>query len=558
MIGLGSSVQDQDLTEKVETKLDKVYKQQIISDFEVKDIKATMANAQQNNQSVQQNNIVIDLSKEDDDLFQLLGLDESSKQLVYERMEKRKKESADRAYELGKYAGLKQSRKKSVEQNGETSGVNRSNKAVVRTGGMHGFAVRNRDSNDDGNTGYHNDYSDGDNDSSEDDEEQGNSQTISVTGANFNIPIPRFDPRRQTASTYLSEVESFFKIQHFHKNQFLSMVRTNLAKEVKAWFDNCRSNINTWAEFKILFKMKYDGQTERVMRQNLLANRKQKHHESFETYVWEMVSLSKQVNEDEPPCDVVRRCRDGLINEVRMLVGYNDGWTAQDLLDDIKRVVSDLKQREKTMGISLNIPPISVAHKQSISFNGNSPTRQFRGNRGNHFRRNFGRFTHNSFHSRGNFHNNGYNTNFNANTNFSNFQNNNQPNNDIRNPNNNALPITQGNIRGNFRGNGRGFRGNGGNRRPFVTFPNSDRSQNSNQNAITCYNCGELGHISRNCRNPNRNFNQSANPNQNHFQQNHHRNSFNQIGPYNANQIQSIGGRQFKLFLFSQQTDLFF
>ena len=382
------------------------------------------------------------------------------------------------------------------------------------------------DSNDD------DDYSDND-----EDEElkflkstNGKIHQISVTGANFNIPIPRYDPRRQTANTYLSEIEAFFTVQHFRKDQFLSMVRTIMSKEVKAWFDNVKSNIRNWKEFKELFNLKYDTQNERVLRQQILTNRKQKPNESFESFVWEMVSLSKQVYKDEPLCDIVRRCRDGLHNDVRMLVGYSDAWTPQDLIDDIKRVVSDLKQRERVTGISFQLPPISIGHKQDVPFSRNSLNFYRRG-RNSQFRRFNNRFTG---HQRGHFNHSRGNNGNNANQ----FQ-----SNEHNNGNNNLLQLTDGNNRGNHRGNRGSFRFNNNRFRGFGRFNNQERTINfqnpnfnvNNQNSPTCYNCNEIGHIARNCRNPNRNQNQLAynNSNTNHFNS---RTGINQIGNFHTNQ----------------------
>src|SRR5665811_2085364 len=124
-----------------------------------------------------------------------------------------------------------------------------------------------------------------------------------------------YHARRMTASSYLKELEGYFSRQGVQDDKRVEVLPTVLNRETKAWFEHLRADNHdclSWDEFSTAFKDKYDSYQDKQERLNYLVTRVQKEDEPVETFIWEMMSLAKEVFETEKTKDSVRRCRDAL------------------------------------------------------------------------------------------------------------------------------------------------------------------------------------------------------------------------------------------------------
>jgi hypothetical protein len=117
---------------------------------------------------------------------------------------------------------------------------------------------------------------------------------IVVRSPNSNIKIPKYIPDRMTAEHYLNEVKSYFASQGINQN-LVASISTIMDPATKSWFTHIKKDGMTWEEFLEAFKAKYDTWFDKQRRMNYLVNRVQRDDEPTESFVWEIISLSKQV-----------------------------------------------------------------------------------------------------------------------------------------------------------------------------------------------------------------------------------------------------------------------
>jgi hypothetical protein len=90
---------------------------------------------------------------------------------------------------------------------------------------------------------------------------------------------------------------------------------------------------------------------------NYLINRVQRDDEPTESFVWEIISLSKQVFPQEEVADAVRRCRAAFTPKLRCLIPDLLVRTPEALIERCKSANHDMREGENRAGNTSNIPP---------------------------------------------------------------------------------------------------------------------------------------------------------------------------------------------------------
>lgn len=218
---------------------------------------------------------------------------------------------------------------------------------------------------------------------------------VRVAKINPNVPIPTYHPYKMTASYYLLEVEKYFTNQGYPQAQFLYMVTTILAPDAKAWCEHIKTDDLTWVEFKARFEAKYDSWQDKQNRIAHITKKRQRNNEAVETFIWEMMRLSKQVYPNETEENAVKRCRQGLVPRLRIAIGELGVWTAERLIERCLIVLSDLRDQDRADGVKSNLPPAHSFENSNgnLSSNGN----QFNGNSDKNSLTNYG--NHNGYYN---------------------------------------------------------------------------------------------------------------------------------------------------------------
>jgi hypothetical protein len=200
---------------------------------------------------------------------------------------------------------------------------------------------------------------------------------IVVRQPNPNVKIPKYIADKMTADHYLEEVKSYFASQGITKD-LVASVSTILDPAMKAWFIHVRKEGMTWEEFEDSFKAKYDTWFDKQRRMNYLVNRMQLENEPIEDFVWELMSLSKQVFPQEPVADAVRRCRAALTPQLRCHIPDLLVWTPEALIERCKSAVHDMRDHTRQTGNTAHVPTINHPQQQG-RFN-----QPYRGQRSNY------------------------------------------------------------------------------------------------------------------------------------------------------------------------------
>jgi hypothetical protein len=183
-----------------------------------------------------------------------------------------------------------------------------------------------------------------------------NIDSIVVRQPNQNVKVPRYDKKKMTAEFYLKEVKSYFAAQGI-TNNLVTAIISILDQEVKAWYHHIKTEGMTWEEFCLRFIAKYDTWVDRQTRLQLLINRRQKEDEPIESFVWEMMSIAKQVFPNEEIEDSVRRCRLALVPKLKCLIQDLPQWTPENLIERCKVALIDIKDQDSQS--SGRLPPIN-------------------------------------------------------------------------------------------------------------------------------------------------------------------------------------------------------
>ena len=180
---------------------------------------------------------------------------------------------------------------------------------------------------------------------------------ITVFTPNNSVKPPVFKSREQTADSYLHSVELYLISQGHPNDKWLSLVPTLLSKENKLWWDLNRDVIKSWKDFKALFIKKNDTVAHRQERARILYSRQQKSTEPVDSYVYDMISLARQVNPNESLEESVRRAQNSLVPRLRIAIGNLSEFTPEFLVSQALLTLRNLRDEDRYNKVHSNLPP---------------------------------------------------------------------------------------------------------------------------------------------------------------------------------------------------------
>jgi len=164
---------------------------------------------------------------------------------------------------------------------------------------------------------------------------------------------------------FLKEVERYYVASGYQHSEYLYLVKTLLPYNVKLWLDHYKDSIKTWKEFKEAFIAKYDTCSQANESKQLLNTRKQNSNGPTDSYIYEIMKLSKVVYPHEPIQQAVKRTRNGMFHRLQIRLGAQVFESPEDLLETTRLVhVSLLSQDKKTNSKSYLPPNSSVNCKE--------------------------------------------------------------------------------------------------------------------------------------------------------------------------------------------------
>ena len=171
--------------------------------------------------------------------------------------------------------------------------------------------------------------------------------------------IPKFDSTKDTAEYFLHELEVYFKSSGHDESQFLFLIGSVLSKDLKVWFKHADSTapFKDWANFKAVFIARYDSWFETDKRLRTLTNKRQTIHESIESYIYEVMHLSKICFPNEKLADAVQRAKMGLFPRLLIHLGPTIYTSPEQLFEACKLVHYSLEQ-EVQQNPELSFPPL--------------------------------------------------------------------------------------------------------------------------------------------------------------------------------------------------------
>ncbi len=185
-----------------------------------------------------------------------------------------------------------------------------------------------------------------------------NIPTVRVKQLNSNLRVPTYHALKKSGSTYLEELESYFKSQGLEEADFLTALPAAVDEEIKSWYRHKRTTGYIWATFKMDFLARYDSDSYKQRRQQFLVNRKQKDNEPVEAFIWEMMDLAKQVFPIETTAASVERCRQALVPRLKVALSGSTSLTPEDLIEKCTNVIADLRCYDHERGQRSQLPPI--------------------------------------------------------------------------------------------------------------------------------------------------------------------------------------------------------
>jgi hypothetical protein len=357
-------------------------------------------------------------------------------------------------------------------------------------------------------------------------------QLMKVMTFNASIEVPQWDSKKMTADTFIQKCKNYLSAQGHDEASHHTVLHMVMKGELKLWYENSMSRINSWATFTAAFKARFENEVIRMERSKTLNNRRQGPNDPCELFIYEIVNLTKQVDPLEPDRIALLRAKNALHPQIAALVPE-----AIDIDDLLMKVANahDLLHRQSRIacGRNANIPPLNGSRDDSRNPNATQ------GNRGENSR---GRSTHHnsygtSFQNRGHFtQNNAYRRN-NSEQSYGNRGNHNSQfgrgngNNSNFQQNRSSYDNSNGSSRRQSFSNQGNFRGGQGS--------SSGNSNSNSSNDIKCRKCLKFGHIARDCRSRNGvsmmmpgSFKNNTHSQQS-FYPNQHENTFNQHGQGN-------------------------
>src|SRR5271154_2899093 len=183
-----------------------------------------------------------------------------------------------------------------------------------------------------------------------------------INAPNPNLRIPQYNAKLVTADHYLDDIETYFRAQHHTEDRWVNLVTTILSKENKQWYDINKEGIRTWDQFRRAFNRKFDSPTVQKERITILHTRRKQANEPVETFVYDMVSLSKQVYPNEEMEISMMRVIDGLVPDLRLAIDTKEYDSPESLIEAAKKALKNLEDKEKYKS---GLPPLTKSEAEA-------------------------------------------------------------------------------------------------------------------------------------------------------------------------------------------------
>jgi len=184
-------------------------------------------------------------------------------------------------------------------------------------------------------------------------------QGIRLATVSSTIPVPKFNQKKTTSTDFLKDVERYYRAQQYHPNDYLFLVKNVLPSDAKEWWEHVRQRINSWEEFKEEFQQKYDGPDNIMERMRILQTRLQRLHEPTETFIYEMIKMSRVVYPHESLEFAVERTRNALYPQIRLALGAQRIGTPEELVKTCIVVHRCLEAQARVSKETIRLPPLS-------------------------------------------------------------------------------------------------------------------------------------------------------------------------------------------------------
>jgi len=144
-------------------------------------------------------------------------------------------------------------------------------------------------------------------------------RVATVTNVKTCIQVPVYDSKRMTSEAFLKKCRLYFIAPGYSPAQFHEVLPMVLKGEFKLWYESAINEINSWDDFVTKFRARFDNETVKRKRLRTLYTRRQNQNDPSETFIYEMVALSKQINPTESNEVTFKRCVDALLPDISAL-----------------------------------------------------------------------------------------------------------------------------------------------------------------------------------------------------------------------------------------------
>jgi hypothetical protein len=188
----------------------------------------------------------------------------------------------------------------------------------------------------------------------------GHSVQFPVVHANTNnvyeigtpLPLPIFNPACMSPDFFVSEMKEFFLWKNIPQAQWVNLIGRVFQAEsdISRWWRETKSTIFTWDEFVHAF-LRYEksGVNADSLLQSLFAKR-QKLHEAFESFAWDVNSIYKKVNPHTPVEEIIQRILNSCLPEISAMLRHVNLISVENLVITARNVISDLNKIRKIEG----------------------------------------------------------------------------------------------------------------------------------------------------------------------------------------------------------------
>ncbi|GBO16580.1 hypothetical protein AVEN_16939-1 [Araneus ventricosus] len=166
---------------------------------------------------------------------------------------------------------------------------------------------------------------------------------------------------KQDASRWLKDFEGIASYNHWDDQMKLANVVFYLADTARLWFDNNEDDFTNWTAIQESLEKTFCRIEEnRRQAERLLQTRAQLPGESSESYIQDVLSLCKRVNQSMPENEKIAHLMKGINEELYQILLVQDYSTTKDLVERCHQI-ENLRRRCITKEKFQRLPNISAA-----------------------------------------------------------------------------------------------------------------------------------------------------------------------------------------------------